>query len=501
MGLQGRIDAVRRHLVAIVVIVLIATAAALGLSLATTPTFKSSASLFFSLQYGNSANDLAQGSTFTQDQMASYATLVTTPAVLDPVVEELGLSGDAGDLARRVSATAPDAQVVLTITAADTSPSRAADIAAAVADELTKTVEKVAPANAEGQSSVEVTLVEPATVPQFQSAPNTKLNLVMGAFLGLVVAAAYVAAREVLDTRVRDAARVAALTDAPLLGSVPTHAGGAGSAVVMTTDPLGAQAEVFRQVATNVEFLRTSGETLQLVVSSSLPGEGKSTVAVNLALALAEADHKVLLVDADMRRPSIASKLDLAGAAGLSTILIGKASLSEVVQEIGDHGLHVLASGAVPPNPSQLLASPLVVGLFTEMSESYDVVVVDSPPILPVADALLLSRFVTGTILVTGSRRTRRNQLAETLRRMATVEAPLLGVVLNQVALREQPYGYGGYGSLEPVDPAARGGRKRRFGRRRQETITSTPIGVSSVPPRPTFSPSPARPARGNAGA
>jgi len=496
MGLQGQIDAVRRHLVACIVILLAATAGALGLSLATTPTYKSSASLFFSLQYGNSPNDLAQGSTFTQDQMASYATLVTTPAVLDPVIEELGLGGDAGSLARSVSATAPDAQVVLTITVSNTSPSRAANIAGAVADQLTRTVEKVAPTNSEGQSTVEVTLVEPATVPQFQSAPNTKLNLVMGAFLGLVVAAAYVTAREVLDTRVRDAARLAALTDAPLLGSVPTHVGSA-TGVAMTDDPLGAQAEVFRQVATNVEFLRTEGKALQIVVSSSLPGEGKSTLAVNLALALAEADHRVLLVDADLRRPSIADKLDLAGAAGLSTILIGRATLPDVVQEVGAHGLHVLASGAVPPNPSQLLASPVVAELFGEVARAYDVVVVDSPPILPVSDALLLSRFVTGTVLVTGSRRTRRNQVAETLRRMSTVEAPLLGVVLNQVAPREQPYGYGGYGSLEPVSPTESTGRRWRLRRGRSRSTTAPPRASTRLP----LQPAPGRAAPRNAGA
>jgi capsular exopolysaccharide synthesis family protein len=473
MALQAWIDAVRRHLVAVVVVLLVATAGALGLSLATTPLYKSSASLFFSLQYGNTANDLAQGSTFTQDQMASYATLVTTPVVLDPVVESLDLPGSADDLARRVTATAPDNQVVLTITVSDTSPDRAAGIASAVADQLTQTVERVAPKNAEGKSTVEVSLVEPATVPRFQSAPNTRLNVVLGLFLGLVVAGAYVAGREVLDTRVRDAARLTALTDAPLLGSVPTHAGSA-TGVAMTDEPLGAQAEVFRQVATNVEFLRRDGEALQLVVSSSLPGEGKSTLALNLALALAEAGHRVLLVDADLRRPSIADKLDLAGAAGLSTVLIGRATLPDVVQEVGVHGLHVLASGAVPPNPSQLLASSGVTDLFAEAARTYDVVVVDSPPILPVSDALLLSRFVTGTVLVTGSRRTRRNQLAETLRRMSTVEAPLLGVVLNQVAPREQPYGYGGYGSLEPVAAPERN-RRRWFGRRRSRPAASAP--------------------------
>jgi capsular exopolysaccharide synthesis family protein len=475
MTLQDRIDAVRRHLVAIAGILLVCTAAALGVSLATTPTYQSATSLFFSLQYGNSPGDLAQGSTFTQDQMASYATLATTPAVLDPVIDDLDLGGSAGSLARNISTTAPDGQVVLTITVTDTSPDRAADIAAAVATELTRTVEQVAPTDSAGDSTVDVTLVQPATTPQYQSAPNSKLNVALGLFLGLVLAGLYVTAREVLDTRVRDAARVAAVTDAPLLGSVPQHRGPRTAAAVMTVDPLSAQAEVFRQLATNVEFLRTAGGPIQLVVSSSLPGEGKSTVALNLALALAEADHRVLLVDADLRRPSIAAKLDLAGGAGLSTILIGRATLAEVVQEAGAHGLQVLTSGAVPPNPSQLLASPMVPLLFEEIRKDYDVVVVDSPPILPVADALLLSRFVTGTVLVTGSRRTRRNQLAETLRRMATVEAPLLGVVLNQVAPREQPYGYGGYGVPEtgPIRPA-----RGRWGRRG----TAGPGGEAATP-------------------
>ena len=470
MALQRWIDALRRRWVAVVLLVAVCTAGAIGLSRLATPVYESSAALFFSLQYGSSANDLAQGSTFTQDQMASYATLVTTPVVLDPVIEQLGLAGDAGDLARRVTATAPDGQVVLTVRVSDTSPERAAATAAAIATELTSTVEEIAPpvvgapdSDGADQSSVAVNLVRPATVPEFQSAPNTRMNAVLGLLLGLVLGGLYVTAREMLDVRVRDGQRVAALTDAPLLGSIPELLTRVRSHTVVAERPLSPEAEAYRQLATNVEFLRDAGGPIQLLVSSSLPAEGKSTIAINMALALAESDQRVLLVDADLRRPTIAHKLDLEGSVGLSTLLVGKAELHHVVQEAGEHGLHVLTAGAVPPNPGQLLASPRLSALFVDLRDRYDVVVVDTAPALPVSDALLLSRHVDGTILVVSGRRVTRNQLAETLRRMETVKASLLGVVLNEVDQSEQPYGYGGYGSLDPLETdVAPGPRWRR---------------------------------------
>jgi capsular exopolysaccharide synthesis family protein len=179
-------------------------------------------------------------------------------------------------------------------------------------------------------------------------------------------------------------------------------------------------------------------------VTSAVSGEGKSTVSLNLALALAEVTDRVLLVDADLRRPAIADRLGIEGAVGLSTVLVGRAGFDDVVQEWGPRGLAVLTAGQIPPNPTELLSSPAMRDLAAELADRFDAVVFDSTPLLPVSDALLLSRVTTGMVVVANSRKVRRGQLSQALSVLAQVQARVLGVVVTMVAARglASPYGY-----------------------------------------------------------
>lgn len=463
MGISGYLEVLRRHLLGVVVAVVLCAGSALTLSWLATPSYTATAGLFFSLQNASTAGDLVSGGTFTRDQMASFATLATTPAVLGPVVDDLDLPTDAAGLRDRVAVETPNGTVFLEITVTDGSPARAADIANAVADQLTAVVAEVAPADTDGRATVRVRTVTPAAVPEFASSPDTRLNVLAGVLAGLALGVLHALLREALDTRVRDVHRVQALTDAPVLGRLATAAGGDGGLVVADA-PRSPQAELFRQLRTNLEFLRIEGEPLSVAVTSALPGEGKSTVAVNLALALAEVCDRVLLVDADLRRPALAGRLGLENSAGLSTVLVGRAALDDVVQPWGDGGLSVLTAGAVPPNPAQLLDSGRLGALLAEVESRYDVVVVDTAPVLPVTDALLVSRCTRGTLLVTDSRRLRRHQLVEALRQLGAARTRLLGVVVNRLVAGRQVYGYGSYGTPEwaaagHAPPASGGGR------------------------------------------
>jgi polysaccharide biosynthesis transport protein len=454
VGLRDYLNVLRQRWVSVVVPTVLMTVVAAALSLSTTPTYTSTTSLFFSLQNGNTANELAQGSNFTQAQMASYATLVTTPAVLTPVIEELGLSGDARDLARRIDVSAPNETVVLEVSVSDTSPERAAAIARAVTNELRVVVADVAPRNSDGNATVTSTIVTPADVPETPSAPNTELNVMAGLLLGLVLGVLLALLRQALDTRVRDAESVRVLTDAPVLGSLVFETS-AGDGPTFHRAPRGPQAETYRQLRTSTQFLQTPGRPLSLVVTSSLPGEGKSTVAVNLAVALAEVYDRVLLVDADLRRPTVADRLDLEGAAGLSTVLIGRAPVEDVVQEWGPHRLAVLASGAIPPNPAELLASPAMRQLTDRLTGQYDVIVWDAPPLLPVTDTRLLTRHADGVLMVVNTRKARRAHVAAALESLKRSEARVLGVVLNMLPARAQAPTYG----YEPHEDELAGGQ------------------------------------------
>jgi len=172
------------------------------------------------------------------------------------------------------------------------------------------------------------------------------------------------------------------------------------------------------------------------VVSSSIPGEGKSTIAINLAVSLADTGARVILVDADLRRPSIAEYIGIEGNVGLTTVLIGRADVEDVVQPLGTSTLDILPAGQIPPNPSELLGSPAMAGLLDRLVTIYDMVLLDSPPLLPVTDAVVLSKMAGGVLVVVGADRIHRPQLQESLGSLQTAGAHVLGIVMNKIDRR-----------------------------------------------------------------
>lgn len=444
VGVVAYVQMLRRHVWGLVASIALSAGTALVLSLLATPVYTSTASLFFSLQNGDTASDLAQGATFTREQLASYATLATTPAVLGPVIERLELDTDVADLAARVVATAPNGTVILSVAVDSPDADEAARVADAVSAELIRVVEDVAPADSEGRATVRVTTVTPATVSSSPSSPDTGLNLLAGLVGGTALGVLYVWLRELLDNRVRTPEDLARVTDLPLLASLDIPPGeDARRDLVVLSAPRSPAAEAVRSLRTAVQFTARPGSALTLLVTSSHAAEGKSTVAANLAEALAEAGLRVALVDGDLRRPTVADFFGLEGAAGLTSVLIGQAEVDDVLQEWGSSGLHVLAAGPLPPNPSELLSSPAMADVLARLGETHDVVLIDGAPLLPVTDSTVLARLVSGTMLVGDASRTRRPAIAKSLQLLERVGARVVGVVLTHVRLRgADVYGY-----------------------------------------------------------
>jgi capsular exopolysaccharide synthesis family protein len=446
---RAPLEVVARRWPWIVATTLIGLLTALSYSLLSTDIYRASASVFFSLQYGDSASELVQGSTYTQNQVTSFARLATTPAVLLPVIEHLDLDMRPDDLAERIQASAPLDTVIIEIAVTDSSAARSAAVANAVADELSATVERLAPQNAAGNPTVQAMTVAVAEVPDEATSPNLPFDLLVGLVLGFVLGLGAAWARDVLDSRFQDQEGVATVTDLPVVGSIGTFPSGLGHPVVVESAPQSPYAEAFRRLRTNLQFLDVSQDAAEadrrvrtLLVTSSVPNEGKSTIAANIAATLAETGARILLMDTDLRRPTIASLLGIEGAAGLTTVLLGRASVDEVVQEWGSSGLQVLTSGELPPNPSELLGSPAMRRLMQSLRGDYDCVVLDAPPLLPVADSAILSHVVDGTFVVANVRRVRRRELRESLQTLDSVHARTLGLVLNQVRQDESAYGY-----------------------------------------------------------
>ena len=429
--MRENMDVLRRRWRSVAVVTVIGLLATSVLSLLATPVYTARASLFFSLDIGKTVNEIQQGATFTREQMSSYASLATTPAVLGPVISSIGLDdASANALAGQVSVSAPNGTVILDVEVSDTSPELAAALANAVAESLTDVVEGIGPLDDQSRPTVRGAVIEPAVTPGYASSPNTRLNVLAGFIGGLLLGVVLAFVREALDTRVRGPRELKLVTDAPVLGR-PLQDDSPTDGPVVLRRPRGPEAEEYRQLASNVEFLRSADGPLTVVVSSASAGEGASTVAVNLALSLAEVSTRVLLVDANLRRPSVSGRLNIENAVGLSTVLIGRAGFTDVVQEWGPRGLSVLTSGPVPPNPTQLLSSATMTALTAELARRFDVVVYDTTAVLPVTDALLLARAADGLVLVANTRRLRRPRLQEALEALGRADVRLLGVVLH----------------------------------------------------------------------
>jgi capsular exopolysaccharide synthesis family protein len=208
----------------------------------------------------------------------------------------------------------------------------------------------------------------------------------------------------------------------------------------------GIRGEEFRHLRTNIRFLSVDRQIGSFVVTSAMPGEGKTSTASNLAIALAQAGQPVVIVDADMRRPSVADTFGISGAVGLADVLLGEVSLRDAVQKWRpDLPLYILPSGPTPPNPSELLGSQQLEKLIQSMRETNMIVVFDSPPLLPVTDAAVLARATDGALLVARVGKTRTDQLETAAEVLRTANAPILGAIANRVRRRKKADGYGAY--------------------------------------------------------
>lgn len=430
------LGALRKHWLLILVLGVLGFGAGYGYSTTLPESYRATSSIYVTVPRGDSVGELVQGDTYIKNRIESYAQLASKPYVLDPVITQLGLDTTARSLAKSIVATSPLNTAVLEISAVSGDPQRAADIANAVSAQLAVAVESLE-GEATDQPSVQITVVAQATPPTYAYSPNTKLNSATGLVLGLVIGAVIALARTLLDTRIRNVKDVRRATDAAVLSSVRYDRKNAKDPVVLRRDPFGDQAEAFRRLRTNLRFLNLSGSGRAIVVTSSLPTEGKTTTSMNLAVAMAEGSSRILLVDADLRRPSIARYLGLEGSVGLTTVLIGEATLDDVIQPWGEGGtLDILPAGQVPPNPSELLDSPAMAGVLHDLAKRYDIVLLDSAPLLPVTDAAILARITDGALVVVGCRTVHRHQLSDALGSLNAVGARVLGLVLNQVSAK-----------------------------------------------------------------
>ncbi|TFB95881.1 polysaccharide biosynthesis tyrosine autokinase [Cryobacterium sp. HLT2-28] len=448
MELRDYIRILRKSWVMILLLALVAVGAASTFSILQTPKFSATSKVFVSTQSGGTTSDLVQGSSFTIQRVKTYSDLVNTPIVLLPVIGSLNLGITADDLVKKITASAPLDTSIIEITVIDTDPVRAAEIANATSQSLTAVVQDIeTPVGTDAVSPVKLTRAQEASVPSVPVSPNVPLNIALGALVGLALGVGLAVLRETLDTRIRNERDVESVTDAAILGGIVFDPKAQDRPLIVHVDPRSPRAESFRTLRTNLQFLDVGRTDRSFVITSSIESEGKSTTGANLAIALADSGATVLLVDADLRRPKIAEYMGIDGTVGLTDLLVGRAELKDIVQPWGKGKLYVLPAGMVPPNPSELLGSARMSHFIGEFNKTFDVVIFDAPPLLPVTDAAILAKNVGGAIIVVAAGRTQKGQLKGALSALDTVGATVSGLVLTMLPTKgPDAYGYGHYG-------------------------------------------------------
>lgn len=394
--------------------------------------------------------------------MKSYARLLNTPKVLDPVIADLKLPLTPDQLAAQVSANVPVDTVIIEVAVLDSSPERAAQIADAIGTQFPTTIGGLEQVSAGQPSPVKVTVVRLAQVDPAPVSPRSSRNFTLGVAVGLLLGFALALLRELLDTRIRGKREVAEVTTAPIIGAI-SYDPDAMEHPLLGTDRTPHRGEAFRSLRTNLQFIDAANHPRSIVFTSSVAEEGKTTTTANLALTIAAAGQRVCLVEADLRRPRLLDYLGLDGSAGLTDILVGRAEIHEVLQQVGSTTLFVLGSGPIPPNPSELLGSSIMKSTVDSLESRFDYLLIDAPPLLPVTDAAILTRLVGGAVLIVGSGLVNKEHLRRALDTVDAISGKVLGIVVNRLP-QSEARAYGGYRYDYSADPAgaARRGRHSR---------------------------------------
>jgi capsular exopolysaccharide synthesis family protein len=411
--------------------ILLATSVLLALVVAAlttarmSPRYAASITLVVAVPDDGNATAAYQSVLSSQERAKSYAKLIRGRSVAAEVAKALGNGFTAKEVRQRISAQAVPDTVLLRATVTDGSPAQAMQIAHTLGLQFARYVAGLERPTVKGRPGARITVADDADLPTVPVSPRPLLNLGLGLVAGLIAGTVAAVLRELTDTAVRSAASLREAAGRPALGVIGVDR----SLVIRGDSP---QAEAFRLLGANLRFAGDEPPR-SVVVTSPLPEEGKSMVACNLAVALAESGLRVVLADADLRGSRLADGLGVENSAGLSDVLSDGRALEEVLQRWGPESLFVLPSGTGSRNPSALLTSPRMASLLRELEQRADIVLFDAPAVLSATDAAILARRCTGALLVARYGRTRRERLAETVERLETVQASVLGTVLGFV--------------------------------------------------------------------
>lgn len=487
----------------IVLVGILAGVGAFVISINTTPIYQTSTTLLVSAPPASTNSTDVTGMLNTQTMTSTYSQMLLDTPVLQGVIDQLKLHTTADELKKSISVAVVINTQLLVITVDDPSPVQAANISNSIAqvfadrirelqseryaasrdglntqvtdmeNQIDATTKQIAlttdPAAleqlqarltqyrtiysnlvtsyeqirlAEEQTSTNVVVSEPASVPYIPVSPKTTRNTVLAVVAGMLLGAGAVFAVDTFDDTIKNPEEIRRKFNLPILGMIPWHTTPDNKPIAQF-EPRSPTAEAFRALRTNITFAAVDRPLRRIMVTSPTPQEGKTTISSSLAVVLAQADKQIVLIDADLRRPKVHRKFGLHNRIGLTDMFVRPLdALSGIVKFVEIHGLAVITSGGLPPNPAELLTSQKMIDILDRLNQDFDIILIDTPPVLTVTDAAALAPAMDGVIVVAKPGSTKLSSLQQTLMQLRSVGARVLGVVLNDVNPKSRKYGY-----------------------------------------------------------
>jgi capsular exopolysaccharide synthesis family protein len=336
---------------------------------------------------------------------------------------------------------------------------------------------------AENQTSTNVVVSEPAVAETEPVKPRTMLNTVLAAVVGMLLAVGAVFAIETLDDTVKNPAEIRRRFSLPVLGTIMSHEAPQDQPISLA-EPRSPTAEAFRSLRTNIMYAAVDRPLRRLMITSPMPQDGKTTVSSNLAVVVSQNEKLVLLMDADMRRPQVHRNFGLQNRLGLAELFVRPLdTIASVIQASAAPRLSVLTSGGLPPNPSELLTSNRMGQILDKLGQAFDLIVLDTPPVLSVTDAPALAAAMDGVVLVVKPGTTKLGAFQQALEQLRAVNARVLGVVMNEVSPHSRQYGYyyNRYESKHMRYYETGGGKRTKAARGKKAPAAEDEAGAPSV--------------------
>ncbi len=458
----------------IVLVCVVIGLAAAAVATARTPAAYQSSIKFYVVTAQGTGQSALQALELSRGRIAAFASLAKSDKFVDGLVRSSNTGLSAKDIADSISASGDQATLMLSIVVSLPDQANTVAVARAVADSLGGSVtEFEAARTAAGSGPTVLNLVAGPTVETTPVSPRVGLNLALGALLGFGAGVALAVSRRLMDKTLRTAEQVEEASGLPLLARMPVSPDARRAIRILEQRPVSLLDEAGRRLRTNIDHFPGMPSSAVVAVTSTRVGEGKTSVALMLARAWADAGERVLVVEADLRNPRLAAELGLANGPGLADVLAGRTALGAVIQPTVHERLQVVAAGTVPANPTELLGSRSAGTALGQMRAKYSRVIIDTPAMQPYSDAALLAAAADFTVLVVMHGRVTPELLKGTLRNLELVNTRVAGIVLNALPARlSEAY-------KQPSE---------RF-RAEEQTTDWAPLDMPVIPPVPHSAP------------